>query len=165
MLQGGNDAKFVFGTDPSEDHFGVGGERLDELVGAHGVELGSADDARVGAGDEADLSGDGFSGDTVVAGVHDDPDAGVAAGGDGVDRLGTGWVHHGYETEVGQAPLGGVLVGVIGVEVTVGDGNDSQGFARQSVVGLADLLAVAGGERAVAAVPGDRGAAAEQFLR
>ena len=62
-------------------------------------------DARVGARDDADLARDGLGGQAVVAGDHDDADAGGVALGDGAGDLGARRVLHGLEAEQGQARL------------------------------------------------------------
>ena len=119
----------LLGPDPGEHHLRMGGELVLELGGAHRLELLAADHAGAGAGDDADASGDGFGGDSVVARDHGDPDAGFAAGSHGVDDVGAGRVHHGHQPQQGQAVLREVLVGMAGVEVPAGDGEDAECFA------------------------------------
>ena len=60
--------------------------------------------------------------------------------------------------------LGEVLVGMVGVEVPAGDGEDPECFAGQLVAGVGDLAPAVLGERDVGAGPGDRVAPADQFL-
>ena len=58
-----------------------------------------------------------------------------------------------------------VLVGMVGVEVPAGDGEDPQCFAGQLVTGVGHLAPVVLGERDVDAIPGDEIAPADQLLR
>ena len=53
-------------------------------------------------GDDADALGDGLGGDGVVAGDHDDLDAGRAALGDGVGHGGTRRVNHRHQADEAQ---------------------------------------------------------------
>ncbi len=84
-----------------------------------------------------------------------DPDAGFAAGGNSVDDVGAGRVHHGHQPQQGQAMLRAVLVGMLGAEVPAGDGEDPERFAGQLVVDGDHLAPVVLGERDVGACPGD----------
>jgi hypothetical protein len=164
VLEGSDDPLLMLGPDPGEHHLRMGGELVRELGDAHRLELLAADHAGVGAGDDADASGDGFGGYSVVACDHGDPDSAFAAGGNGVGDVGAGRVHHGHQPQQGQAVLREVPVGMAGVEVPAGDGEDPQCFAGQLVVDVGHLAPVSLGERDVGACPRDGVAPADQLL-
>ena len=101
--------------------------------------------------DDAELAGDGGGGGGVVAGDHPDPDAGLAALGDGGFGLGPGWVDdpgHGQQGQVGdqaEQVAGGVEAGR--VQVPGGHHHDPLAPLGHAVIGLGGQGAVVVGDR------------------
>ena len=126
-LQRLGDAHLVLGHDAREDD--LAGERLLERVVVHLLEVGAGDDVRVGRRDDADLARDRLGGQAVVAGDHDDADAGGVALGDGVGDLGARRVLHRLEAEQRQALLHRVAMSAASspaLDRALGDRDDAQ---------------------------------------
>ena len=119
-LQDLDDAQLLLRGHAREDDLAL--EGFPQVVVRGLLELDAREDARVGTLDDADLASDRDGRQAVVAGDHDDADAGATALGDGVGDLGTRWILHDLETDEGEVALdvvGGVLAHRVGEGVIV----------------------------------------------
>lgn len=146
----------------------VPAQQFVELVLGHPVGFLAGDHRRVLACD-AELVGDGGSGQRVVAGDHDDTDAGGVAVGDGCGHLWAWWVEHRYQAQQGQLVLGFLTAfgqRLPGLEAALGDGEHAQPLSRVGVHPLFDAEAALSAQWAGAALGvRDRGAAGDDVLR
>ena len=127
-------------------HAGIDADVL-QAAGKRGVVHGAqlrAGDGLVAGAEQAELFGDRGGGVHVVAGDHDRPDAGAAAGADGVHDLRAHWVDHAREAEKAQVLLerrGGRVVRQRVIRAH-GRRQHAQGVAGHGMIARRDLGAV-----------------------
>ena len=123
-------------------HLVLGGHASDHADVVDAIEtLGLGHRGQVGAEDglpgDAQLLGDGRTGDHVVSGDHPHADVGVLGGSDRVEGLGPGRIDHPDQRGQLQALDHGqqVTVGVevLGVDVLHGRGHDAQALAAEAI--------------------------------
>ena len=137
LLEGRHDLHLVLGGDPREDHVLRLAELGLEVVIGHVLQVGAGDHPhRAVAAHDADAAGDGFGRQAVVAGHHDDADAGGEGVLDGLADLGPRRVDHADQAEEGELGLDrvGRVVGQGDRQVALGDGQHAQRLARHVVV-------------------------------
>ena len=165
-LEGLGDLHLVLGRDPREEDV-LGRKRLFEPLVGHVVEFVAGDDPGLLALDDADAAGDRLGGQTVVAGDHDDLDAGGVALFDRDGDLVSRRVHHRHEPDEHEVALGvrrRVVVLVL-ADGAVRHGEHAKAVARELVVLRDRLLAHVLGQNGVAVDRRDPRAQLEHFLR
>ena len=143
-LERAHDLHLVLGRDPREDHVLVLLQLRLEVVLGHLLEVDAGDDAHVlVAADDADAAGDGLGREPVVAGDHDDADAGAEGLVDRRAHFRPRRVDHADQAEEGQVGLDRVrrVVGELVRQAALADGEHAQRLARHGVVLRHDLLA------------------------
>ena len=138
---GPDDAGLVLGL-----HAGVDAD-VPQAAGKRGIVHGAqlrAGDGLVARAEQTELPGDRLGGVHVVAGDHDGPDAGAAAGTDGVHDLGAHRVDHAREAEKAQVLLErrGRRVARQRVIRAHGRRQHAQGTAGHGVIARRDLGAM-----------------------
>ncbi len=104
-LEGLGDPHLVLGRNAREEDV-LGGKGLFEPLVGHVVEFVAGDDAGLLALDDADAAGNRLGGQTVVAGDHDDLDAGGVALFDGDGDFVSRRVHHRHESDEDEVTFG-----------------------------------------------------------
>ena len=142
VLPGPDDADLMLGG-----HTGVNGDLGNEgtkLLVGHGLHNGTLHGLGAG-GEDTNFTGDGGSGDDVVAGNHDGADAGGDTVGNGLLGFLSGGVHHGDEAQevellfVGQGDLGAF-------QGAAAKGQHTKALVGEVAVGRLDLLPLLGAQ-------------------
>ncbi len=151
-LQGLDDDHFLLGGDPGEDHLGCIEGNL-QAGGAHLADLVAGHDAWRCAADHIDFAANRQRRARMVAGAHDDAQAGRMAAAHRLMNIRPGRVF-----EADQAAQGHALFvrRLVGGQRLPGAGNDAQATAGQVFVGLPKVVAGIGIERfeGIAGQPG-----------